>query len=101
MDQNGEWRLAPAYDLCYSYSSAGYWTNQHQMSLNNKRDGFTYTDLTTVAINIGVKNAKQIVGQIIEVVSEWRKYAAESGVNRLHTDQIEKNLRSMMHHSIG
>jgi len=100
MDQSGVWRLAPAYDLCYSYSSVGYWTNQHQMSLNNKRDDFTYADLTTVAKNMGIKNAKQIVGQIIEVISNWRKYASDSDVNRLHTDQIDKNLR-LMHHSIG
>lgn len=92
MDINGEWRLAPAYDICYSYSSGGHWTNQHQMSLNNKRDGFTYADLITVAKNMGIKNAKIIITQVIEVVSKWRNYASESGVNLLHIDQIDKNL---------
>ncbi len=60
----------------------------------------SYADLTTVAKSMGIKNAKQIVEQVIEIISNWRKYASDSGVNRLHTDQIEKNLR-LMHHSIG
>ena len=89
----GEWRLAPAYDLCYSYSSAGRWTNQHQMSANNKRDDFTREDLLAVARNMGIKNAQPIVEQIAEVVSGWNKYASEIGVKEAHKEQIGKNLR--------
>jgi serine/threonine-protein kinase HipA len=89
----GEWRLAPAYDLCYSYSSAGRWTNRHQMSANNKRDDFTRQDLLTVAQNMGIKNAKSIVEQVSEVVSLWPRYASEVGVKVAHREQIARNLR--------
>lgn len=90
---DGEWRLAPAYDLCYSYSSTGRWTNQHQMSANNKRDDFTRTDLLSVGQNIGIKKAGIIIEQIRDVVASWNKYASNSGVNQLHKEQINKNLR--------
>ena len=48
MDKTGKWALGPAYDLCYSYMPGGQWANSHQMSLNGKRDDFTYDDLITV-----------------------------------------------------
>lgn len=92
----GEWRLAPAYDLCYAYSSAGRWTNQHQLSANNKRDDFTREDLLTVARNMGIKNALPIVDQVIAVVSNWNNYASEAGVKEVHKKQIGKNLRIMI-----
>ena len=87
-----EWRLAPAYDLCYSYSSSGRWTNQHQMSANNKRDEFTREDLLAVARNMGIKNARTIVNQIADVISSWNRYASEAGVKKEHMYQIGKNL---------
>lgn len=90
---DGEWRLAPAYDLCYAYSSAGLWTNQHQLSANNKRDNFTREDLLTVARNMGIKNALPIVDQVTAVVSNWKIYASAAGVKEAHKDQIGKNLR--------
>lgn len=45
MDRQGKWKLAPAYDLCYSYTPGGKWTNRHQLSLNGKQDNFTMEDL--------------------------------------------------------
>jgi serine/threonine-protein kinase HipA len=89
----GEWRLAPAYDLCYSYSSTGRWTNRHQMSANNKRDNFSREDLLEVARNMGIKNAAKTIKEVAEVVSKWDKYASEAGVKETHKIQIEKNLR--------
>lgn len=32
MNKEGKWRISPAYDLCFSYSRGGTWTNVHQSS---------------------------------------------------------------------
>jgi len=96
MTTDGRWRLAPAYDLCYSYSSTGRWTNIHQLSANNKRDNFTYSDLTAVATNMGIKSASHIIEQIVDVVSRWKKYASATGVKTEHAEQINKNLRLLI-----
>lgn len=93
MDRSGEWRLAPAYDLCYSYSATGRWTSEHQMSLNNKRDDFTYNDLTTVAQNMGIKSVNKIIDQTTDVVSLWGKYAKEADVNKEHMNKIGQTHR--------
>jgi serine/threonine-protein kinase HipA len=39
MNKEGQWSLAPAFDLTYSYNPSGAWTARHQMTLNGKRDG--------------------------------------------------------------
>jgi serine/threonine-protein kinase HipA len=93
MDKSGNWTLAPAYDMCYSYSPSGQWTNQHQLSLNGKRDNFTKKDLTEIAKKTDIKKADEIVDKIIEIISHWKKYAEESNVNNDFTEQIYKNLR--------
>jgi serine/threonine-protein kinase HipA len=93
MNQSGEWSLAPAYDVCYSYSLTSKWTNQHQLSLNGKRNGFILKDLLMVAEKSDIKNAQQIVRQIIEVVSQWKTYAREADVKPKHITQIQQTFR--------
>ncbi|MFV0344718.1 MAG: type II toxin-antitoxin system HipA family toxin [Bacteroidales bacterium] len=88
-----QWQLAPAYDLCYSYSSTGRWTMRHQMSANNKREDFTYSDLLTIGKNVGIKNAKHIIEQVVEVVSTWNTYASACNVSKQHKEHIGRNLR--------
>jgi serine/threonine-protein kinase HipA len=93
MDKSGKWRLAAAYDICYSYSPDGKWTNQHQLSLNGKRDNFTKNDLLEVAEKTGIKNAKIIIQQVIDTVSQWENYALTAEVNSEYIKQIGKTLR--------
>ena len=92
MDKSGKWSLAPAYDLCYSYSPSGKWTNQHQLSLNGKRDGFTMQDLLKVAEKQDIKNQKEIIGQIFDVVSQWTAYANKYKVRPEFIKTIQENL---------
>jgi len=93
MNINGEWSLAPAYDLCYSYSASGKWTNQHQLSLNGKRDNFTYQDLVTVGEKNAIRNCRNSIEQIISVVSRWEMYAKDACVDMDHCHQIKDALR--------
>jgi len=93
MNKTGAWSLAPAYDLCFSYSPSGKWTNQHQLSLNGKRDNFIKDDLFEVAQKADVKNTKEIIQQIIEVVSNWYIYAKEAEVKPEYISQIQQTLR--------
>jgi len=93
MNKSGEWSLAPAYDICYAYSPSGQWTNQHQLSLNNKRDNFTAKDLLMMADKADVKNARKIIRNVIDVVSNWEQYAQNAGVKTVYIKQIKQNLR--------
>ena len=95
MDRHGEWRLAPAFDVAYSYNPSGLWTAQHQMSLNGKRDNFERDDLIAFGSYAGIKKARTVtmIEQISDVVSRWRDYAAEASVLPEHMDAIQRTLR--------
>ncbi len=93
MDKDGTWKLAPAYDLCYTYSPSGQWTNKHQMSVNGKRDDFSIQDLVKVGEDQGIHNPKYIVENIISAVSNWPTYASANDVNPAFKMQIGEHLR--------
>ena len=92
MDQQGRWKLAPAYDICYSYKPGGRWIGQHQLSLNGKQDGFTRLDLSTVGERMGIRRCGEIIDEVSHAVSKWRSIAQDCGVRESHINEIEKNL---------
>ncbi len=77
MDKRGQWSLAPAYDVTYSYNPTGLWTGQHQMSLNGKRDDFTIEDLQSCADAALLKRGedKRILRDVCEAVNQWPRIA--------------------------
>ncbi|RLA19077.1 MAG: type II toxin-antitoxin system HipA family toxin [Gammaproteobacteria bacterium] len=92
---NSQWRLSPAFDLAYSYKKESPWVNAHQMSLNGKRDNFIREDLLTVGMLIGnfKKEAKQIIEEITDVVSQWNRYAKKAEVFKPLANEIKQNHR--------
>ena len=95
MDKQGQWQLAPAFDLTYSYNPTGAWTAQHQISMNGKRDGFSLDDFKACAKTAGLKRGREkiILGEVQDVVIRWREYAEKAGVNPEWSTQILRNLR--------
>lgn len=88
MDQNGNWSLAPAFDVVWAYNPAGAWTNRHQMSVNGKRDHFTKVDVLGVAQQFGIRGAEAIVAQVCDAVAHWPEFAREAGVPEKLARQI-------------
>jgi len=80
MDQDGPWRLSPAFDVIWSFNPGGAWTHRHQMSINGKRDDFTRADLLAVARQFGIKDGNDLVEQVTASVAGWPRYAKEAGV---------------------
>jgi serine/threonine-protein kinase HipA len=93
MDRNGRWRLSPAFDVIYAHNPAGVWTNQHQMSLNGKRDGFSRGDLITVGESIGIAKPGRIIDQVLEAVNDWPQYAGRAGVKPAIRNEIAHHHR--------
>ena len=80
MDENGKWRLSPAFDVMYAHNPAGQWTNQHQMSINGKRDGFKRDDLISVGDTISIRKPGNIIDEVIDIAKQWPDYAKAAGV---------------------
>ena len=88
MDAAGKWQLAPAYDVAYAYQPGNRWTNQHQMSLNGKRDGFTRADLKAVAREMNIRGADDIVSDVLAQVARWPEFANAAGMTEARTTAI-------------
>jgi len=95
MDKDGNWSLAPAFDITYSYNPNGLWTSSHQMTLNGKRDHFTMDDFKSCAESISLKRGRvdSIVAEVREVVEKWPEYAERARIDSSWTDEIRKKLR--------
>lgn len=80
MNREGEWSLAPAFDVTYSYNPSGSWTAAHQMTLNRKRDGFTLADFKACAKAALMKQgrAATIIEEVQAAVQRWPEFAAEA-----------------------
>lgn len=95
MNNQGEWSLAPAFDVTYSYNASGLWTATHQMTLNGKRDGFTQEDFEACAKSSLMKRgrAATIIEEVQAVVKRWPDFAAEAQLAEQWRDKIQKTHR--------
>jgi serine/threonine-protein kinase HipA len=95
MNQQGEWSLAPAFDVTYSYNPTGSWTATHQMTMNGKRDGFALKDFEACAKAAMMKRgrAAKIIEEVRAAVKRWPEFAAETGLTAEWRDKIAKTHR--------
>lgn len=80
MNEKGEWSLAPAYDLLYSYAEGIY--KEHFLSLGGKLSGFNKDDLLALALEYDISKgeAMNILEETLESFNRLPKYAREIGL---------------------
>lgn len=96
MDKKGVWRLSPAYDITYSYSKNGIWTNAHQMLINGKSAGIENADFLQTAKIAGIsKNrAEDIITDVTTVVSQWENYASAANLSEFNYKRIDEQINN-------
>ena len=95
MNKRGEWSLAPAFDVTYSYNPSGAWTATHQMTLNGKQDDFSTEDFRAAARSAQMKRgrAETLLEEVTAAVERWPDFAAEAGVPDAVAEKIQKTHR--------
>ena len=93
MDKAGNWKLSPAFDVTYSHNPAGKWTNQHQMSINGKRDHFNLNDLIALGDSISISKPKEIIDEVLGAIDKWPEFAGVAGVHESTTKNIYSYFR--------
>lgn len=95
MNRRGEWRLSPAFDVCYAYNPSGPWTSMHQMSLNGKRDKFELADLLDFGEFCGLKrpSAEKQVRELHDVTETWPDLARQAGVDEESIRRMHATMR--------
>lgn len=95
MNKQGEWSLAPAFDVTYSYNPSGAWTATHQMTINGKRDGFAMGDFEACAKAASMKRgrASTILAEVRDAVNRWPEFAAAAKLSNEWRGKIQKTHR--------
>ncbi|GAB2632940.1 hypothetical protein GCM10026987_33270 [Belliella aquatica] len=96
LKKGGAWRLAPAYDLCFSFDATNHWVSKQTLSVNGKRLDITKSDLMTIAKENNIKKGEKIVDEINPVIKSWREYAKKAGVRADLQERIHQNLNILL-----
>jgi len=91
MNKQGQWSLAPAFDVTYAFNPGGMWTGSHQMTFNGKRDNFTLDDIKSVAKFAGLKQGryKKILNEVQSAVEQWNTLAKANEVSKKYIKAIQ------------
>ena len=90
MNEKGQWKLSPAFNLTYSYDATSTRMHQHQMCINGKRDNFTLEDLITVGESISLRKPERVIDEVKQAVSQWPTFAKRAGLKKKAINNITK-----------
>jgi serine/threonine-protein kinase HipA len=88
MDDLGNWRLAPAYDLTFSQSAHGH----HSISVAGESKSPGKKQLLQLANTFGVTNASHVLDQVETAVARWKYFAHEAGVSNAYRKGISHQI---------
>jgi len=92
MDKTGQWKLAPAFDVCHAFRPGSSWVSQHSLSINGKRMNISRNDLLQVAKKMNIKKADAIIDQVNAAVKKWNEFADQTNVKKELKEAISKTL---------
>ncbi len=92
MDSVGNWNLAPAYDLTYSNSSHG----MHSTTIVREGANPGKSHLMKLANEFLLKNGAAIIDQVVDAISDWKRFAKDAGVSKDSTDLIDKKIQTIL-----
>jgi serine/threonine-protein kinase HipA len=89
MSPDGNWRLAPAYDLTFSSGPGG----EHYLSVAGRGKDITHADFERAAENqeISRKLAREIIEKVATGISRFRDFAQSYGVRRSSITEIQSH----------
>lgn len=92
MGPNGQWRLAPAFDMTWAHG--GTWAMTHQMTAGGKDDHFTRDDLLAVGGAFDVpKNGADILDEVEASLDLWVPEAKAADVAPARISEIKSLFR--------
>ena len=93
MNEDGTWRLAPAYDITYIFDSGGFLSNEdHCMYIRAKLRGITRDDVIQLAKDNGIRRPDAIIRDIVKAIKQFRVVATKYGVAEQWIGRIETTI---------
>ena len=93
MDEQGHWRLAPAYDMTYIFNMGGFQPEtRHCLMIRGKLTDITLDDVMQLATENGIRKAESIIREVAEALREFRTLALKQGAQERWIAAIEHTL---------
>ena len=95
MDERGNWRLAPAYDITYILNLGGIQPNQdHCMFIRAKLRNVTKEDVLQFAFDNGIRKPEKIIKEVRDSLLQFRKIASKNAVDEKWIGRVESTIMS-------
>ena len=94
MDQQQNWRFAPAYDLTFSRTSHGL----HSTTVAGSSKNPGKKELMELANEFDVKHANKLIEDVQRVVKDWQNYAESAGVTSHSKKIIQQEINERLKH---
>lgn len=93
LEENGKWRIAPAYDVTFIFNTNGTGPNiERRLSIGGKTADITKSDLLDFARRNDIKNANAIIDRAAEAIRNFNEFAENANINQPWRGIIQKTL---------
>ena len=93
MNEDGSWRLSPAYDITYIIDNGGFLPNKdHCMYIRTKLRNITRDDAIQFARDNGIRRPDAIIRDVAASLKQFRSIATKYGVSDEWTGRVETTI---------
>ena len=93
MDEDGSWRLSPAYDITYIIDNGGFLPNEdHCLYIRTKLRNITREDAILFARDNGIRRPDAIIRDVVTSLKLFRTIAKKYGVSEQWTGRVETTI---------
>ncbi len=93
MNEDGSWRLAPAYDMTYIIDRGGCLPNEeHCMFIRAKLRGITREDTIAFARDNGIRRPEAVIRDVVASLKKFRQAALKYGVEKEWIGRVETTI---------
>lgn len=93
MNEDGSWRLSPAYDITYIINRGGFLPNEdHCMFIRAKLRGTTRADVIDFARDNGIRRPDAIIRDVVASLKQFRSVATKYGVVKEWIGRVEATI---------
>ena len=92
MDEQGNWRLAPAFDVTFAYNSKNIWLREHLMGIGGKFTDINTQDLMHFAAKHEITYARKSLREVKQAIASWPDFAQQTGLSKGSIAEIRRHL---------
>jgi Uncharacterized protein related to capsule biosynthesis enzymes len=90
MDEKGNWRLSPAYDMTFVFNKGGFQPQEERcFMIRGKLINITKQDVLDFAKDNGIRRPDSIINEVARAVASFRELAIKYNVKEEWTTRIE------------